>query len=76
VRAKTGTIIGGAALSGFGTTVGGRAFVVSVVINGPGADASADAIDALVAAWRVRRLTTVSEADGLSRTRLPSQSAL
>lgn len=50
VRAKTGTIIGGAALSGYGTTAGGRAFVFSVVVNGPGADASADAIDALVAA--------------------------
>jgi D-alanyl-D-alanine carboxypeptidase len=37
-------------LSGFGTTAGGRAFVFSVVVNGPGADASADAIDALIAA--------------------------
>jgi D-alanyl-D-alanine carboxypeptidase/D-alanyl-D-alanine-endopeptidase (penicillin-binding protein 4) len=50
VRAKTGTIIGGAALSGYGTTAGGRAFVFSVVVNGPGAEASAGAIDALVAA--------------------------
>jgi serine-type D-Ala-D-Ala carboxypeptidase/endopeptidase (penicillin-binding protein 4) len=50
VRGKTGTILGGAALSGFGTTAGGRAFVFSVVVNGPGADASADAIDAFVAA--------------------------
>jgi serine-type D-Ala-D-Ala carboxypeptidase/endopeptidase (penicillin-binding protein 4) len=50
VRAKTGTIIGGTALSGYGTTAGGRAFVFSVVINGPGAEASAGAIDALVAA--------------------------
>jgi serine-type D-Ala-D-Ala carboxypeptidase/endopeptidase (penicillin-binding protein 4) len=50
VRAKTGTIIGGTALSGYGTTVGGRAFVFSVVVNGPGAEAGADAIDALVAA--------------------------
>ena len=50
VRAKTGTIIGGTALSGYGTTAGGRAFVFSVVVNGPGAEASAGAIDALVAA--------------------------
>jgi D-alanyl-D-alanine carboxypeptidase/D-alanyl-D-alanine-endopeptidase (penicillin-binding protein 4) len=50
VRAKTGTIIGGAALSGYGATAGGRAFVFSVVVNGPGAEASADAIDTLVAA--------------------------
>jgi D-alanyl-D-alanine carboxypeptidase/D-alanyl-D-alanine-endopeptidase (penicillin-binding protein 4) len=50
VRAKSEKIIGGAALSGFGTTTGGRAFVFSVVVNGPGADAGADAIDALVAA--------------------------
>src|SRR5918994_6169349 len=50
VRAKTGTIIGGTALSGYGTTAGGRAFVFSVVVNGPGAEKSAGAIDALVAA--------------------------
>ena len=50
VRAKTGTIIGGAALSGYGTAAGGCAFVFSVVVNGPGAEASAGAIDALVAA--------------------------
>jgi serine-type D-Ala-D-Ala carboxypeptidase/endopeptidase (penicillin-binding protein 4) len=50
VRAKTGTIIGGTALSGYGTTAGGRSFVFSVVINGPGAEASAGAIDVLVAA--------------------------
>ena len=47
---KTGTIIGGTALSGYGTTAGGRAFVFSVVVNGPGAEASAGAIDALVVA--------------------------
>lgn len=50
VRAKTGTIIGGSALSGYGTTAGGRAFAFSVVVNGPGAEASAGAIDVLVAA--------------------------
>lgn len=50
VRAKTGTIIGGAALSGVGTTAGGRPFVFSVVVNGTGAERSAGAIDGLVAA--------------------------
>jgi D-alanyl-D-alanine carboxypeptidase/D-alanyl-D-alanine-endopeptidase (penicillin-binding protein 4) len=49
VRAKTGTIIGGAALSGYGTTAGGRDFVFSVVVNGPGAERSSAAIDTLVA---------------------------
>ena len=54
VRAKTGTIIGGAALSGYGTTAGGSAFVFSVIVNGEGAQSSAAAIDGLVAeiaAW-------------------------
>jgi D-alanyl-D-alanine carboxypeptidase/D-alanyl-D-alanine-endopeptidase (penicillin-binding protein 4) len=50
VRAKTGTIIGGSALSGYGTTTAGRAFVFSVVVNGVGAQASAGAIDSLIAA--------------------------
>jgi D-alanyl-D-alanine carboxypeptidase/D-alanyl-D-alanine-endopeptidase (penicillin-binding protein 4) len=50
VRAKTGTIIGGAALSGHGTTAGGRPFVFSILVNGPGAEASAGAIDSLVSA--------------------------
>ena len=50
VRAKTGTIIGGTALSGYGTTASGRAFVFSIVVNGPGAELSAGAIDTLVAA--------------------------
>lgn len=49
VRAKTGTIIGGAALSGYGTTGGGRAFIFSIIVNGPGAQGAAGAIDALVA---------------------------
>ena len=50
VHAKTGTIIGGAALSGTGTTAAGRAFVFSVIVNGPNAGSSAGAIDTLVAA--------------------------
>jgi serine-type D-Ala-D-Ala carboxypeptidase/endopeptidase (penicillin-binding protein 4) len=50
MRAKTGTIIGGVALSGYGTTTGGRLFVFSVVANGPAAGGAAPAIDALVAA--------------------------
>jgi D-alanyl-D-alanine carboxypeptidase/D-alanyl-D-alanine-endopeptidase (penicillin-binding protein 4) len=50
VRAKTGTIIDGAALTGYGTTAGGRAFAFSVIVNGPGTETSAPAIDALVAA--------------------------
>lgn len=50
VRAKTGTIIGGAALSGYGTTAGGRTFIFSIIVNGPGAEGSAGAIDTLVAA--------------------------
>jgi D-alanyl-D-alanine carboxypeptidase/D-alanyl-D-alanine-endopeptidase (penicillin-binding protein 4) len=50
VRAKTGTIIGGSALAGHGTTVAGREFVFSVMVNGPGAEGSAPAIDALIAA--------------------------
>ena len=50
VRAKTGTIIGGTALSGYGTTAGGRSFVFSIVVNGPNAQASAGAVDALVTA--------------------------
>jgi len=50
VRAKTGTIIGGIALSGYGTTRGGRAFVFSVVANGPASNGGEGALDALVAA--------------------------
>ncbi|MGQ0805420.1 MAG: D-alanyl-D-alanine carboxypeptidase/D-alanyl-D-alanine endopeptidase, partial [Actinomycetota bacterium] len=49
VRAKTGTIIGGIALSGYGTTVGGRAFVFSVIANGPVSNGGEAALDALVA---------------------------
>ena len=50
VRAKTGTIIGGSALSGYGTTLLGRPFVFSVVVNGPGTERSAPAIDAFITA--------------------------
>jgi D-alanyl-D-alanine carboxypeptidase/D-alanyl-D-alanine-endopeptidase (penicillin-binding protein 4) len=50
VRAKTGTIIGGIALSGYGTTRGGRAFVFSVIANGPASNGAQPALDALVAA--------------------------
>lgn len=50
VRAKTGTIIGGIALSGYGTTRGGRPFVFSVVANGPASNGGQGALDALVAA--------------------------
>ncbi len=50
VRAKTGTIIGGIALSGYGTTLGGRAFVFSVIANGPASNGAVAALDALVAA--------------------------
>lgn len=49
VRAKTGTIIGGTALSGTGTTAGGRAFVFSVIVNGPNGEGAVGAIDRLVA---------------------------
>ena len=49
VRAKTGTIIGGIALSGYGTTVGGRSFVFSIVANGPTSNGGEAALDALVA---------------------------
>jgi serine-type D-Ala-D-Ala carboxypeptidase/endopeptidase (penicillin-binding protein 4) len=50
VRAKTGTIIGGIALSGYGTTAGGRAFVFSIIANGPASNGAEAALDALVAA--------------------------
>ena len=50
VRAKTGTIIGGIALSGYGTTLGGRAFVFSAIANGPASNGGQGALDALVAA--------------------------
>jgi len=50
VRAKTGTIIGGIALSGYGTTAGGRGFVFSVVVNGENSGAAHGPLDALIAA--------------------------
>jgi D-alanyl-D-alanine carboxypeptidase/D-alanyl-D-alanine-endopeptidase (penicillin-binding protein 4) len=50
VRAKTGTIIGGIALSGYGTTRGGRDFVFSVIANGPASNGAQPALDTLIAA--------------------------
>jgi D-alanyl-D-alanine carboxypeptidase/D-alanyl-D-alanine-endopeptidase (penicillin-binding protein 4) len=50
VMAKTGSIIGGVALSGYVTTVGGRHAVFSVVVNGPTAGAAVPVIDELVTA--------------------------
>jgi D-alanyl-D-alanine carboxypeptidase/D-alanyl-D-alanine-endopeptidase (penicillin-binding protein 4) len=50
VRAKTGTIIGGIALSGYGKTVSGRGVVFSVLVNGDASGAAQAPLDALVAA--------------------------
>jgi D-alanyl-D-alanine carboxypeptidase/D-alanyl-D-alanine-endopeptidase (penicillin-binding protein 4) len=50
LRAKTGTIRGGRALSGYLKTAGGRDVVFSVLVNGDGAAAAQPAIDALLAA--------------------------
>jgi serine-type D-Ala-D-Ala carboxypeptidase/endopeptidase (penicillin-binding protein 4) len=50
VLAKTGTIIGGIALSGFGTTNGGRGFVFSVLVNGAGSGSAQGPLDALISA--------------------------
>ncbi len=50
VRAKTGTVHGGIALSGYGTTAGGRGFVFSVLVNGARAPAAERPLDALIAA--------------------------
>jgi D-alanyl-D-alanine carboxypeptidase/D-alanyl-D-alanine-endopeptidase (penicillin-binding protein 4) len=50
VHAKTGTIIGGIALSGYGTTISGRAFVFSVLVNGDRSQAASGSLDALIAA--------------------------
>ena len=49
VRAKTGSIIGGVALSGYVTTAGGRDAIFSVVVNGPSAAAATGVIDEIVA---------------------------
>jgi D-alanyl-D-alanine carboxypeptidase/D-alanyl-D-alanine-endopeptidase (penicillin-binding protein 4) len=49
VRAKTGTIIGGVALSGYLTTAGGRDAVFSFIVNGPQSGAADDVIDSIVA---------------------------
>jgi D-alanyl-D-alanine carboxypeptidase/D-alanyl-D-alanine-endopeptidase (penicillin-binding protein 4) len=50
VRAKTGTIIGGIALSGYGTTAGGRGVVFSVIVNGEAAGAAQAPLEELIAA--------------------------
>jgi D-alanyl-D-alanine carboxypeptidase/D-alanyl-D-alanine-endopeptidase (penicillin-binding protein 4) len=50
VRAKSGTIIGGIALSGYGTTAGGRGVVFSVLVNGDSSGAAQAPLDALIAA--------------------------
>jgi D-alanyl-D-alanine carboxypeptidase/D-alanyl-D-alanine-endopeptidase (penicillin-binding protein 4) len=48
VRAKTGSIIPGRALSGYVTTASGRSGVFSVVVNGDNPGRAQAAIDALV----------------------------
>ena len=53
LRAKTGTIIGGVALTGEVTTAGGRLATFSVVVNGDGAAAAQQAIDDLLVAVAV-----------------------
>ncbi len=50
VRAKTGTIQGGIALSGYLDTADDRAAVFSIVVNGPAAGSGISAVDDLVAA--------------------------
>jgi D-alanyl-D-alanine carboxypeptidase/D-alanyl-D-alanine-endopeptidase (penicillin-binding protein 4) len=48
LRAKTGSIIGGRALTGHLHTAGGRHVVFSLIVNGAGSAASQGAIDAIV----------------------------
>jgi D-alanyl-D-alanine carboxypeptidase/D-alanyl-D-alanine-endopeptidase (penicillin-binding protein 4) len=48
VRAKTGSIIGGRALTGHLETAGGRQVVFSMIVNGDRSPAAQGAIDALV----------------------------
>ena len=48
VAAKSGSIIGGKALSGLVTTADGRVAVFSVIVNGAGSPAAEGAIDDLV----------------------------
>ena len=49
VRAKTGSVRGSRALSGYLSTAGGRSVVFSLVVNGPAASAAVGAMDDLVA---------------------------
>jgi D-alanyl-D-alanine carboxypeptidase/D-alanyl-D-alanine-endopeptidase (penicillin-binding protein 4) len=55
LRAKTGTILGGRALSGYLTTAGGRDVVFSLLVNGDGAAAAQPVIDGLLAALAADR---------------------
>ncbi|HUP73401.1 MAG TPA: D-alanyl-D-alanine carboxypeptidase/D-alanyl-D-alanine-endopeptidase [Acidimicrobiales bacterium] len=48
VRAKTGTVRGARALSGYGTTLGGRAVVFSIIGNGDDTKLTTKVIDELV----------------------------
>ena len=48
VRAKTGSIIGGRALSGYGLTQGGRLIVFSMIVNGEESGPARSAIDELL----------------------------
>jgi D-alanyl-D-alanine carboxypeptidase/D-alanyl-D-alanine-endopeptidase (penicillin-binding protein 4) len=50
LRAKTGTIIGGRALSGYVTSAGGRSVVFSIIVNGEASGSATAAMDALIAA--------------------------
>jgi D-alanyl-D-alanine carboxypeptidase len=50
VHAKTGSIIGGRALTGHLRSRGGREVVFSILVNGDASGAAQRAIDALVAA--------------------------
>jgi D-alanyl-D-alanine carboxypeptidase/D-alanyl-D-alanine-endopeptidase (penicillin-binding protein 4) len=50
VHAKTGTVRGGRALSGYATTVGGRAVVFSIIGNGDDTKLTTKVMDELVEA--------------------------
>jgi D-alanyl-D-alanine carboxypeptidase/D-alanyl-D-alanine-endopeptidase (penicillin-binding protein 4) len=55
LHAKTGTIRGGRALSGYLTTAGGRDVVFSVLVNGDGAAGAQPVVDGLLAALAADR---------------------
>jgi D-alanyl-D-alanine carboxypeptidase/D-alanyl-D-alanine-endopeptidase (penicillin-binding protein 4) len=48
VHAKTGTVRGGRALSGYATTIGGREVVFSIIGNGDDTKLTTKAMDELV----------------------------